>query len=48
MGKHLAGPSPSKKIRYTNGPSRVAANKIRKMLKHLKKHPNDKQTAEKI
>jgi len=44
MPKHLTGPSPSQKIRYANGPTRVAANKKRKMLKHLKKQPNDLQT----
>lgn len=44
MPKHLTGPSPSQKIRYAAGPARVAANKKRKMEKHLKKHPNDLQT----
>lgn len=46
MPKHLTGPSPSQKLRYASGPSRIAANKIRKMKKHLKKQPNDNRTKE--
>lgn len=44
MPKHLTGPSPSKKIYYAKAPSIVEANRKRKRLKHVKKHPNDKQT----
>lgn len=48
MPKHLTGPSPSQKIRYANGPTTTARNKISKMKKHLKKQPNDLQTAAKL
>lgn len=48
MPKHLTGPSPSEKIRYAAGPTRIAANKLRKMKKHVKAHPNDLQTAAKV
>lgn len=43
MPKHLTSPSPSKKIRYAAGPTRIKANKTRKLVKHLRKQPNDKQ-----
>lgn len=48
MPKHPTSPSPSKKIYYAGGSARIAANKIRKMAKHFKKHPNDKQTGDKL
>jgi len=44
MPKHLTGPSPSQKIRYANGPTRIAANKKRKIAKHLKRQPGDQQS----
>lgn len=48
MPKHLTSPSPSKKLYYAAAPGIVKANKVRKMRKHLKKYPNDKQTAGKL
>lgn len=48
MPKHLTSPSPSKKLRYAAGPARVAANKVKRMKRHVKNHPNDLQTAAKV
>lgn len=48
MSKHLTGPSPSKKLYYAKADGIIKANKIRKMKKHVKKHPNDLQTAGKV
>lgn len=38
--------SESNKIRYANGPVRIKANKKRKLDKHIRKQPNDKQATE--
>ena len=43
MSKHLTGPSPSQKIKYGNGPTRILANKKRKLAKHIKNNPLDSQ-----
>lgn len=42
MTKHLTGPSPSQKIKYANGAVRTAANKKRKIAKHLKEQAQKK------
>lgn len=44
MPKHLTGPSPSQKIRYAAGPTRIPLNKRKRIAKHLRKQPNDTQS----
>lgn len=44
MPKHLTGPSPSQKIRYAAGPTRIPLNKRRRIAKHTKQQPNDEQS----
>lgn len=43
MKRLFGGSSDSKARRYASGPTRIPANKKRKLLKHIKKHPNDLQ-----
>lgn len=44
MPKHLTGPSPSQKLRYAAGTTRIPLNKRKRIAKHLKKQPNDTQS----
>lgn len=43
MGKKSS--SPAKKDKYSRQKERTEANRLRKRLKHARKHPNDAQTA---
>lgn len=40
--------SEARKAKYKSQPLRTIANKQRKLKKHIKKQPNDKQAAAKI
>ncbi len=49
MSKRLyGGSSDSKTARYAKGAATSARNKLRKMAKHIKRHPNDLQTKGKL
>lgn len=43
MPKHITGASPSEKIRYAAGPTRIPLNKRRRLAKHIRKQPGDFQ-----
>lgn len=40
--------SENRKRKYAAHPAIAATNKVRRMRKHLKKHPNDSQTRSKV
>ena len=45
MKRLFGGCSDKKKAYYASGEVRIKANKIRKLRKHIKHHPNDLQSA---
>lgn len=47
-GKKRAGRNTHRKDKYKAHPMIAAANKVRRMKKHVKSHPNDAQTAAKV
>jgi hypothetical protein len=40
--------SESRKAKYKSQPMRTAANRVRKVAKHAKRNPNDKQAEQKL
>jgi len=40
--------NPNRKAKYAAHPQKAIKNKLRKMAKHFKLHPNDKQTGSKL